>query len=341
MAAGDRIATRTGVAFLHVARGEDALLLDEHDAEAITPRLISPGARDDQLGRVDEILVALVADHAVHALRGVAADRQRAVDEEVQPIEGLLDARAALGPDGAGVLAVRKDLLHGVGDLGERAARRIGGEVIRPVGEEVATHHFGRIALLVAGGGRDAKEVDLGARSDQARFAVAVDAEAVDLLEEPRAVGIERLARALGRRHRLGAVVVPGPAIGLARHVRKRIEAVARLERHFVNRDIVGARPAALEIARPVEVAVGRRVQLGGVALERMGAELLDIDLDRGGEALRPEGIEGERLAAFVAQQRQPMARSRLVAGDERRCIGDRRVRTGDMGDARLHAGIL
>src|SRR5207248_3516359 len=154
---------------------------------------------------------------------------------------------------------------------------------------EIAAQHFGRIALLVAAGRRDAKEIDLGARRDQARFAVTVDAEAVDLLEETRAVGIERLARALGRRERLGAVVLPGAAVGLAGHVRQRVETVARLERHLVYRHVAGARAAAVEITRPVEVAVGRRVQLRGVALERMGAELLDIDLHRRGEALGPE----------------------------------------------------
>src|SRR5260221_13433441 len=91
-----------------------------------------------------------------------------------------------------------------------------------------------------------------------------------------------------------------------------------------------------MEIARAIQVAVGRSIELGGVALERMRAELLDVDLGRRREALRPERVEADRLAAFVAHQRQAMLGARLVAGDERRPVGDGGVGTRDVGGGRL-----
>src|SRR5207247_1440133 len=124
VAAGDHVAAGPGVGLLHVARGEDALLGDEHYADAVPALLVGPNPRHDELGRIDQVLVAVVADHAVQALRRVAADRQRGVDEEIQPVDRLLDARAALGPDGAGIAAARHDFLHRVGDRGELAPAR-------------------------------------------------------------------------------------------------------------------------------------------------------------------------------------------------------------------------
>src|SRR5260221_10091410 len=91
-----------------------------------------------------------------------------------------------------------------------------------------------------------------------------------------------------------------------------------------------------MEIARAIQVAVGRSIELGGVALERMRAELLDVDLGRRREALRPERVEADRLAAFVPHPRQAMLGARLVAGDQRPRVGDGGVGNGDVGDSRL-----
>src|SRR5207244_13282726 len=69
-------------------------VLHEHDARAVAPGLVGPHARDDVLDRVDDVLVAVVAHLSVRTLGGVAADRQRGVDEEVEPVHRLLDARS-------------------------------------------------------------------------------------------------------------------------------------------------------------------------------------------------------------------------------------------------------
>src|SRR5262245_1622566 len=72
-----------------------------------------------------------------------------------------------------------------------------------------------------------------------------------------------------------------------------------------------------MERARRVEVTVGRAIELSGVPLQRMRTELLDVQGDRGGEALRPEGIEAHRAAVGIQAQGQSVPGARLVAGDQ------------------------
>ena len=108
MAAGRDIAARPRVALLHFARGEDLLLLDQHQPGAVLAVVVRPDARGDVIDRVDEVLRAVIADHAVRTLGRVAAQRQRRIEQQVEPVERLFDARTALRPDRAGIFAARR-----------------------------------------------------------------------------------------------------------------------------------------------------------------------------------------------------------------------------------------
>ena len=60
----------------------------------------------------------------------------------------------------------------------------------------------------------------------------------------------------------------------------------------LVHRDVVW--PLTLGVKRPgrIEVSVGRSVQLGGIALQGMGAELFYIDCHRSCQTLGAQGVE-------------------------------------------------
>ena len=89
-----------------------------------------------------------------------------------------------------------------------------------------------------------------------------------------------------------GAIVLPGLAIGLARHVGQRIEAILGPQGDLVHGHI--AWPLALGVEDPgrIEVSIRWRIQLGGVALQGMSAELFDIDRHRRRQTLGAEGVE-------------------------------------------------
>src|SRR5581483_842024 len=89
VAAGGRVTAGARVGLLHVAAGEHLLVLNQYDAGAVAPLLVRPDARADVLHRIDQVLVAVVADHAVLALRGVAADGHAGVDQQVEPVRRL------------------------------------------------------------------------------------------------------------------------------------------------------------------------------------------------------------------------------------------------------------
>src|SRR6058998_690593 len=236
------------------------LIQDQDDTDAVVARLVSPDARDDEFGRVRQVLVAIVADHAVRPLGSVAADRQRRVDEQIEPVHRFFDPRAALRPDGTGVAAACEDALHGIGDRRQRRARRRGGEVLGAVGEKVLARHFRRLALRIAPGRRHPVEVDVGAGRDDARQPLSIDAQPIDLLEQARAIRIERLPRGGRRGVRRGAVLVPRASVGLHGHVRQGIEAVIRTECDFVYRHIGFILPLAMKTACAIHVAVRRPV---------------------------------------------------------------------------------
>src|SRR5262249_55111402 len=66
-----------------------------------------------------------------------------------------------------------------------------------------------------------------------------------------------------------------------------------------------------------------------------MRAELLDVYRDRCSDPLGAEHVEPCWRAIRIGPQRKPVFRARLVRGDERRCVLDRRGWTGEMDDAR------
>src|SRR2546423_1273923 len=88
--------------------------------------------------------------------------------------------------------------------------------------------------------------------------------------------------------------------------------------------------------AGAVDVAVGRSIELSGVALEGMGAQLLAIKSARRRAPLRAQRVKAQSRARFVLEKRQSSLLARLVARDEHRGVGDRGVRPCDMGDAWL-----
>src|SRR5579885_2988317 len=127
----------------------------------------------------------------------------------MQPVDRLLDARAALRPDAAGIAPARQNLLHAVGDARQSEPRLVRVEMARAIGKEVAAARLrrdvalaavgarrGRQALGVAARRKHAVEIDVGARGDLVALAMLAHAEPVDLLEDACAVGIEGLARA-------------------------------------------------------------------------------------------------------------------------------------------------
>ena len=346
--AGRDIAARPRVGLLHIARRENLLLLDQHHAGAVLAAAVVPDAGFDVVDRVDDVLRPVIADLAVRPLRRVAGDRQRGVEQQIEPVDRLLDARRALRPHRADIVAVVEHALHRIDDARERRTRRHRADVIRLVREEVVAARFRRdiaLADILALGGRqtlgvtgrrhDAIEVDVRARRDQVAETFLVNTETVDLLERPRAVRIECLARALDRRERIGAFFFPRPAIGLTRHIRQRKHAVFRRELHLEHRLVIGVLALLVKFPALVDITVRGGIEIGRVLLHRMRAELLDIHRHRRGNALRAQHVETLRRPVGVVPGRQTIFRARLVAGDERRAVLDCRVRPGKMRDAR------
>src|SRR5437868_5031781 len=107
MPAGRHIAARPRVGLLDGARGKDPLLLDQNRAGLVVALLVLPNPRGDVFDRVDDVLRPVIADHAVRPLSGIAANRHGRVDQEVEPVDRLLDAWAALGPDRTVIFAAR------------------------------------------------------------------------------------------------------------------------------------------------------------------------------------------------------------------------------------------
>ena len=280
------------------------------------------------------------------ALGGVAADRQRGVEQKVEPVQRLFHPRAALGPDRAEIVAAVENMLHVVGDGRQPAARRRYREVHRPVDEEVLSHDFGfdiagpgigalggGKALGIAARRQHPEGIDFRQARDQVAGAVFVDAEPVDFLEHARSIRVIGLAGLRRRRAGKGAIVLPRAAVGLPRHVGQGIQPVFGSQLHAVDRRVGIGLPLGVEGAGCIDIAVGRAVKLCGVALQRMGAELFDIDRRRGRQALRPKDVEPGRAAVGVGPCRQAVLGAGLVAGHQCRAVADRGVGAGKMGD--------
>jgi hypothetical protein len=77
---GCHIATGPRIGFLDGASGEDPLLLDQNRAGLVVTLLVCPNPRGDVVDRINDVLRTVIADHALRALGGIAADRQRRVD---------------------------------------------------------------------------------------------------------------------------------------------------------------------------------------------------------------------------------------------------------------------
>jgi hypothetical protein len=114
------------------------------------------------------------------ALRGIAAQRNGRVEQQVEPVKHLLNARTALRPNRAVICTARQHALHRVDDIGEVRARRRSFKMEWFVGKEMSSAHFRQyIALTHIGasscrqplgepaGGLDAIEVHVGTRTDQ------------------------------------------------------------------------------------------------------------------------------------------------------------------------------
>ena len=230
---------------------------------------------------------------------------KRRIDQQIEPVRGLLDLRTALGPDHAVILAAGHQRLHVVRHLGEHRPLRGERQVVGLVGIEIdAAHLRGDIALALVGAQmrgqsfgvtarrRTAVEIDGGKLRDRARHAIHADREAVDLLEAARSVGEEALARFFDGSAGARAFFVPGIAVGLDRHVGQWIEAVLRVQRDLIDRLVVGALARFAERAALTDIAVRRRVELSRIGLERMRRELLHVDRRRRCEALRAQAIK-------------------------------------------------
>ena len=159
----------------------------------------------------------------------------------------------------------------------------------------------GASSLCIAAGRQRAIEIEIGFCRQQTAHAFVGNPQAIDLFEEPRAVGKKRHAAKLARRILFRAVHFPCLAVGLARHVGKRIQTVFRLERDFVDGFVAGTGALFVKNAGSVEIAVGRRVKLGGIAFERVRAELFNVDRDRRRQALRAQHVETHRRAVCIA----------------------------------------
>jgi hypothetical protein len=151
--------------------------------------------------------------------------------------------------------------------------------------------------LCITGRREDAIEVDIGGSGDQISRALLADLQPVDLLEAARAVGEEALPRlrfgGVGER----AFLLPGSAVRLYRRIRQGIEPIFGGSSTLVYRLVAGALPLLVHVSVTVDVAVWRAVELGRVGFEGMGAELLDIDGDRRGQALCEQHVEPWRRA--------------------------------------------
>ena len=266
------VAARTRVALLERARREYLLV---HDADRAQARA---EARRDVVRRVHDVPVAVVGERSVRPLRRYADEGQGGVEHETQPVERLLDVRAALQPDEAVVLPRVDGLLHDVHSAGHRRVRQELAERSRAVREEVAPR--GLALLCVARRRQHAHEVVVRDPVQLARRAVvAASGDAsVDVLEQPRRIGEERLAPAVvdSRVRQVGVLercAALGP-IGAPRHVGQEVHTVLRAQLHLV-------------VLLAVVV-----IHLGGVGLQRMRAELRDARANRLVQPLRHEVVE-------------------------------------------------
>src|SRR5215208_5966279 len=105
MPPGRDIAARPGIALLDLPCTEHHLVLDDHATDLVSAGVVGPDPGEDVLHRLHDVAVAVRAELPVRPLRGVADDGCAGVDQQAEPVTRLLDVRASLQPDRAGVLA--------------------------------------------------------------------------------------------------------------------------------------------------------------------------------------------------------------------------------------------
>ena len=126
---------------------------------------------------------------------------------------------------------------------------------------------------------------------------------------------------------RISAVAFPRLAIGLASHVRERVQSVVREQRDLIDRNILGSLAFFMEDTIRTNIPVSRCVEFSRIALQRMGAELLDINGYRGSEALRTQNVKAHRAFIGTCLERKSIFFPGLVACDK--CVTVLNCRSG------------
>lgn len=327
VATGDLVTARTGVDLGHVPGRVDEFVDDDAGTDAVLAPFVQGDPGGDELDAVHHVAVAVGAQRLVATLRGVSDERHLGVDEESEPVQGLVDGRASLQPLRAGELARAEDLLDVIGGQGQVREARLGLEVVGVVDEEVPSQALGSGTRGVPARGCRAEELEVGDGTQLHGTAVVGEAEPLDLLVEAPGVRVEGLPCSGRIRVRGCRGLLPGGAVRLPCHVGKGVEAVGGVEFDDVDRLGVAGRPLGVEGAVRVEPAVGRGVQAGGVLFERVGAEGLDVQRRGRREALGAQGVEA------AGPERQAVTCACLVGRDEVRGVQDRRGRAGEDGD--------
>src|SRR6476659_7854011 len=80
----------------------------------------------------------------MRTLRRVAADRDRGVHQQIEPVGALLHLWTALGEDGAIILAAGESTPRRIGETGQRRSRRRFTEMKRLVGVKILAADFRR-----------------------------------------------------------------------------------------------------------------------------------------------------------------------------------------------------
>ncbi len=89
MSASGAVPSRPGILLLHLTSGKDLLILQQDCAKVVLSFSVFPDPGEDVINRIDEVVVAIIADTAMGTLGGVARNGQLGVNKQVQPISGL------------------------------------------------------------------------------------------------------------------------------------------------------------------------------------------------------------------------------------------------------------
>src|SRR6266850_3128905 len=115
----------------------------------------------------------------------------------------------------------------------------------------------------------------------------------------------------------MSLVVVPWFIIGLAGHVRQRVKAILGKQSDFIYRSITWSLRLFPKQAVWRHVAIRRPIQFGRIPLQRMRAELLNINCNRSRQPLRAQRIEARWTLVRICAQWQPVLFSRFIARDQ------------------------